>query len=90
MCATRAAITENIFRRILKDSEFSLPGEDIELDLDCILNVFQQEVVPKLSGAPENLKFDLLESIFYRGKAAYMVGRVIDGEQTFPYGAGDS
>ena len=74
----------NIFRRILKDSEFSLPGEDIELDLDCILNVFQQEVVPKLSGAPENLKFDLLESIFYRGKAAYMVGRVIDGEQRFP------
>ena len=36
----------NIFRRILKESEFSLPGEDIELDLDCILEVFKQEVVP--------------------------------------------
>jgi len=44
-----------IFRRILKDSEFSLPGEDIELDLDCILNVFQQEVVPKFSGAQKIL-----------------------------------
>jgi len=74
----------NIFRRILKESEFSLPGEDIELDLDCILNVFHQEVVPALSGSPEDLKFDLLESIFYRGKAAYMVGRVTDGEQIFP------
>ena len=74
----------NIFRRILKESEFSLPGEDIELDLDCILDVFQQEVVPKLSGAPENLKFDLLESVFYRGKAAYMVGRIKDGKQSFP------
>ena len=74
----------NIFRRILKESEFSLPGEDIELDLDCILSVFHQEVVPTLSGSPEDLKFDLLESIFYRGKAAYMVGRVMDGEQIFP------
>tara|TARA_B110000879_G_scaffold111234_1_gene148816 strand:+ start:2702 stop:4429 length:1728 start_codon:yes stop_codon:yes gene_type:complete len=74
----------NIFRRILKESEFSLPGEDIELDLDCILDVFEQEVVPKLSGAPENLKFDLLESVFYRGKAAYMVGRIKDGKQSFP------
>ena len=74
----------DIFRRILKESEFSLPGEDIELDLDCILDVFQQEVVPALNGSPEDLKFDLLESVFYRGKAAYMVGRVMDGEQIFP------
>ncbi len=72
------------FRRILKESEFSLPGEDIELDLDCIMAVFNQEVVPKLNGAPEQIKFDILESTFYRSKAAYMVGRVVDGDQTFP------
>ena len=72
------------FRRILKESEFSLPGEDIELDLDCIVAVFNQEVAPKLNSAPEQLKFDILESTFYRSKAAYMVGRVVDGDQTFP------
>ncbi len=74
----------DIFRRILKESEFSLPGEDIDLDLDCILKVFNQEVIPQLTGPADKLKFDLLESTFYRGKAAYMVGRVIDGEQIFP------
>jgi len=72
------------FRRILKESEFSLPGEDIELDLDCIMGVFTQDVVPKLKGPDHEVKFDLLESIFYRSKAAYMVGRVIDGDQVFP------
>jgi len=72
------------FRRILKESEFSLPGEDIELDLDCITEVFNQEVAPQLVGTPEQLKFDILESTFYRSKAAYMVGRVVDGDQTFP------
>lgn len=72
------------FYRILKESEFSLPGEDIEMDLDCIMEVFHQEVVPQLRGAHSDIKFDLLESTFYRGKAAYMVGRVIDGDQQFP------
>jgi isocitrate dehydrogenase kinase/phosphatase len=72
------------FRRILKESEFSLPGEDIELDLDCIIAVFNQEIVPQLNGPAEQIKFDILESTFYRSKAAYMVGRVVDGDQTFP------
>lgn len=72
------------FKRILKESEFSLPGEDIELDLDCIMRVFQQEVVPQLQSAAEDIKFDILESTFYRSKAAYMVGRVVDGDNIFP------
>jgi len=73
-----------LFRNILKESEFSLPGEDIDLDLDCIMEVFNQEVVPQLKGPHSQVKFDLLESTFYRSKAAYMVGRVVDGEQIFP------
>ncbi len=72
------------FKRILKESEFSLPGEDIELDLDCIMKVFQQEVAPQLQSAAENIKFDILESTFYRSKAAYMVGRVVDGDNIIP------
>ena len=88
-----------MFRRILKESEFSLPGEDIELDLDCIMEVFNQEVLPQLKssakkGSAKNgsaikslvntVKLDILESTFYRGKAAYMVGRVVAGKKVFP------
>lgn len=72
------------FRNILEESEFALPGEDTDLDLDCIMAVFEQEIVPQLRGPKEAVKFDILESIFYRSKAAYMVGRVTDGEQSFP------
>ena len=76
----------DMFRRILKESEFSLPGEDIELDLDCIMNVFEQEVIPHLTTSPSKskVKFDILESTFYRGKAAYMVGRIVAGKKVFP------
>jgi isocitrate dehydrogenase kinase/phosphatase len=72
------------FQRILEEAEFSLPMEDLNLDLDCIMSVFNQEMVPHLKGAAETIKFDLLESTFYRSKAAYMVGRLVDGNQTFP------
>jgi isocitrate dehydrogenase kinase/phosphatase len=72
------------FQRILEEAEFSLPMEDLDLDLDCIMSVFNQEMVPHLKGAAETIKFDLLESTFYRSKAAYMVGRLVDGDQTFP------
>ncbi|MDE0746312.1 MAG: bifunctional isocitrate dehydrogenase kinase/phosphatase [Porticoccaceae bacterium] len=72
------------FQRIIEESEFSLPKEDLTLDLDCIMGVFNQEVVPQIQGVHSDVKFDLLESTFYRGKAAYMVGRVVDGDNTFP------
>lgn len=79
----------SMFRRILKESEFSLPGEDIELDLDCIMAVFNQEVLPQLNNSAnkskaKTVKLDILESTFYRGKAAYMVGRVVAGKKVFP------
>jgi isocitrate dehydrogenase kinase/phosphatase len=79
----------SMFRRILKESEFSLPGEDIELDLDCIMQVFDQEVLPQLNNSAskskaKTVKLDILESTFYRGKAAYMVGRVVAGKKVFP------
>ena len=72
------------FQRIIEESEFSLPKEDLTLDLDCIMGVFNQEVAPYIQGPHSAVKFDLLESTFYRGKAAYMVGRVVDGDNTFP------
>ena len=72
------------FKRILEEAEFSLPMEDLLLDLDCVMEVFNKEIAPQIKSSPKDVKFDLLESTFYRSKAAYMVGRVVDKDQTFP------
>ena len=72
------------FKRILEEAEFSLPMEDLLLDLDCVMEVFNKEIAPQIKSSPKDVKFDLLESTFYRSKAAYMVGRVVDRDQTFP------
>ena len=72
------------FKRIWEEAEFSLPMADLSLDLDCVMEVFNKEIAPQIKSSPKDVKFDLLESTFYRSKAAYMVGRVVDRDQTFP------
>lgn len=70
----------DLFRRLLQESEFSLPFEDLEDDLDGIVENFIAQHGEHHRNGTQPLSIDLLESVFYRGKAAYMVGRVsVDG-----------
>ncbi len=75
---------EAAFRRILLDAEFSVPWEDLERDTRHIVAAFEEEALPEISGRIHELKFDLLEAVFYRGKAAYLVGRILDGYRSLP------
>ena len=58
------------FKRILEEAEFSLPMEDLSLDLDCVMEVFNKEIAPQIKSSPKDVKFDLLEYTIYRSKAA--------------------
>ena len=74
----------DLFRRMLLDAEFSVPWEDLERDACRIATAFAEEAAPEINGRFHELKFDLLEAVFYRGKAAYLVGRILDGYRTLP------
>lgn len=74
----------DIFYRILMESEFSKQGEDIQNDLDGIEKRFNSEILPKISGSVSDLHFDILESVFYRSKGAYIVGRIVDSNKKYP------
>lgn len=74
----------DLFRRILLDAEFSVPWEDLERDTRRIAAAFAEEAEPEISSRFHELKFDLLEAVFYRGKAAYLVGRILDGYRSLP------
>ncbi len=73
-----------LFRQILLDAEFSVPWEDLDRDADTIAAAFMEEAEPEISSKFHQLKFDLLESVFYRGKAAYLIGRIVDGYRSLP------
>lgn len=68
------------FYRLLEESEFSLPFEDLECDVACLVESFNREVLPALQQSADQIRIDVLESTFYRGKAAYIVGRIVNGD----------
>ncbi len=70
--------------QILDDFEFSTPWENKRRDVANIVRAFQQEILPRLDCPLKDLKIDMLESVFYRNKAAYLVGRVSHANGNFP------
>jgi isocitrate dehydrogenase kinase/phosphatase len=68
---------------ILSAFYFSIPYEDIKRDCDRVAHsLIDQAGFEKL---PTDLRFDLLESPFYRNKAAYIIGRMVYGDEVRPF-----
>jgi isocitrate dehydrogenase kinase/phosphatase len=73
---------QNSFWEILSSFYFNLPYEDIVRDSKRLAQALLEQ-----SGwreIPPDLRFDLLESPFYRNKAAYLVGRMVYAEVVHP------
>ncbi|MGV6806987.1 MAG: isocitrate dehydrogenase kinase/phosphatase AceK regulatory subunit, partial [bacterium] len=73
-----------LFNKIMDDFEFSIPWEDKKRDVEHIVEVFRREVLTPLGEKPEDISVQMLESVFYRNKAAYIVGRAQCGGKTVP------
>lgn len=73
-----------LIEQILLDAEFSTPWESLSRDVQAIAQEFNEQVAPHISSPLGELKFDILESVFYRSKAAYIIGRIVDGDRFFP------
>ena len=70
-------------RQILLDVGWSLPYEDLDRDVACIIRSIRRHLQewPK----PEvNAQIQVL-SPFYRNKAAYIIGKVVNGHQEYPF-----
>lgn len=76
---------KKLFKQLLADAEFSLPYENSQRDVANIVAEFEADVKPHIHSDFSDLKFDLLESVFYRSKAAYLIGRIVDGEHLTPF-----
>ncbi|MEJ2621950.1 MAG: bifunctional isocitrate dehydrogenase kinase/phosphatase [Candidatus Thiodiazotropha sp.] len=62
---------------------FSLPYEDIDRDCKLLADSLIEQT--GFETLPEDLRFDVLESPFYRNKAAYLIGRMVYGEAIRPF-----
>jgi isocitrate dehydrogenase kinase/phosphatase len=58
--------------------------EDIDRDVDFILRTFTQHLI-RLPKQEANFQIQVLGSAFYRNKAAYVIGKVINGGMEYPF-----
>ncbi len=71
-------------RKIVASFAFSLPFADLERDIRYVIQTFRAQSAHGRHPVFQ-IRFDILKSVFYRNKAAYIVGRVVspDGQQPF-------
>lgn len=73
---------KEFIKKSLLDGGFNTPFEDLERDVTRIHNATDKILRHRLKRI---LKAEILESLFYRNKGAYMVGRIIDGSESLPF-----
>ena len=72
-------------KQVLLDGGFSLPFENIERDVRNITQALIKHSFPRPRHAHLNFQFQVISSVFYRNKAAYIVGRAINSNLEVPF-----
>lgn len=72
-----------LVRRILLALPWSVPYAQLDRDTALVAELIDDRV-RRLTGAPCPVELDILHSVFFRNKGAYLVGRVRAGKHTFP------
>lgn len=74
-----------LVRQVLSDCEFNIPWEDMDRDVARIEEVILEQVRHRLSRERGEVLIEVLESVFFRSKAAYVVGRILNGDVIIPF-----
>lgn len=76
---------EAIWQRILADYAFDIPYEDVARDVANVMGVVDAYLRDRLDLENRDLRFEVLEHHFFRNKGAYIVGRIVSGEESMPF-----
>jgi isocitrate dehydrogenase kinase/phosphatase len=69
--------------RIVTNFQLDPPFEDLQRDVGCVLQSIH-DMFGTFAEAP-NFQIHVLSSLFYRNKAAYIIGRIINGDLLVPF-----
>jgi isocitrate dehydrogenase kinase/phosphatase len=78
-----AAVDPALIRQILRALPWSVPYAQLERDAVLVAELIDARVRRAL-GSPGPVELDLLHSVFYRNKGAYLVGRIRAGGEIIP------
>ncbi|MDR5770292.1 MULTISPECIES: bifunctional isocitrate dehydrogenase kinase/phosphatase [unclassified Caballeronia] len=69
--------------RIVTNFQLEPSFEDLPRDVHCVVDAIE-EAFGQLTPAP-NFQIHVLSSLFFRNKAAYVVGRIVNGDALLPF-----
>ena len=72
-------------KQVLHDGCFDLPFENIDRDVRNITQALIKHTFARPRRAHLNFQFQVLSSVFYRNKAAYIVGKAINSNKQIPF-----
>ncbi len=72
------------FEQIFRDFGWRLPFADLDRDLDLLLLALGERV-DVLGQREPNRQIQVLSSAFYRNKAAYVFGKIVNGHEELPF-----
>jgi len=72
-------------RLVLIDGGFNLPFENLDRDVRNITQALIKETFPRPRRAHLNFQFQVISTVFYRNKAAYIVGKCINSDKEIPF-----
>ncbi|WP_163833510.1 bifunctional isocitrate dehydrogenase kinase/phosphatase [Spartinivicinus ruber] len=73
-----------LIKQILMDYAFAIPYENLRRDISHIIYCIKQEMGEAFASETAS-HVDIIKSVFYRNKAAYLVGRIITEKQVKPF-----
>ncbi len=71
-------------RSIVKDFEWRRPFEDLERDVESVYLAILRHLT-EMPAREVNFQIQVLGSAFYRNKAAYIIGKAINGAVEYPF-----
>ena len=74
-----------VMRQIVRDFSWQLPFAHLGRDLACVLRAINYYFSAQWPATEANLQIQVLSSAFYRNKAAYIFGKVINGGVSYPF-----
>ena len=82
---TRETLHETLVR-IIDNFRLEREFEDLDRDVDAVLEAMQAETKHSIGQwrLRANFQIQVLSSLFYRNKGAYLVGKIINGETELP------
>lgn len=75
---------EQIFRQILEDFDFGMPYLDREKDIKLLVQGVREVILSRYQPTGGTL-LQVLKPVFYRNKAAYLIGRTYIGDKWMPF-----